>query len=283
MDDKTTSHLIKMNHPRFSIITPSYNSEYTIKRTIESVLNQTITDYEYIIIDGGSTDNTIEIVKRYEPLFNGKLHWISERDSGIYNAMNKGVSMSSGSVIGIVNSDDWLETSALENIYQCIVANNLNMNSSFVITGDMRFHYNHGKNIVIRSSLKKFTHYAKVYRMGLNHPATFISKSTYDSIGQFDENLKLYADADLTIRIFKNNIPILFVNKVLSNMLDGGESNVYSEKIMKDNKYILKKHCVSNFEYYKLLISRVILTYIKYISSPLLKTYRQLANKKYLI
>ena len=98
----------------FSIITVCYNSEKTIRRTIESVLNQTCQDYEYIIVDGKSTDKTLDIVKEYEARFADKLKYISEPDTGIYNAMNKGIALSDGSIIGIVNSDDWLQPDALE-------------------------------------------------------------------------------------------------------------------------------------------------------------------------
>lgn len=92
---------------KLSIITVTYNSEKTLRDTIESVLSQTYTDYEYIIVDGASKDNTINIVKEYEPKFEGRMRWISEPDKGIYDAMNKGIKMSTGDVVGIINSDDF--------------------------------------------------------------------------------------------------------------------------------------------------------------------------------
>ncbi len=100
----------------FSIITVCYNSEKTIERTIKSVLNQTESNYEYIIVDGGSTDKTLDIVKNYEDAFNGRLKYISEKDNGIYDAMNKGIGMAKGELIGLINSDDYYELDALENI-----------------------------------------------------------------------------------------------------------------------------------------------------------------------
>lgn len=92
---------------KVSIITVAYNSEKTIADAIKSVLAQTYYDIEYWIIDGLSKDNTLEIVKKYEKEANGKLHWISEKDNGIYDAMNKGIAKSTGDVIGILNSDDF--------------------------------------------------------------------------------------------------------------------------------------------------------------------------------
>lgn len=267
----------------FSIITPSFNSEATISKTINSILNQTLQDYEYLIIDGGSTDKTIDIIKKYEPLFGGKLHWISEKDSGIYNAMNKGIKAARGSIVGIVNSDDWLETNSLEIVNENVILNNLDLSSPFIITGEMRFHYKDGDSIIMKTSPDKYEHYANVYRMGLNHPATFISRNTYKTFGAFDENLKLYADADLIVRLYNNSVPIVFVNNVLSNMLDGGASNVYSDKIKKDNKYILKKHCKSRWEYIKLMTTRESISLIKqminFLAAPCIRKYRKVVNK----
>ena len=91
---------------KISIITATFNSAKTLSQTLESVLKQTYHDYEHIIVDGLSKDNTMEIVKQYEAKYNGKLKYISEKDTGIYDAMNKGIKMATGDVIGILNSDD---------------------------------------------------------------------------------------------------------------------------------------------------------------------------------
>ena len=99
--------------PLFSIITVCYNSQKTIERTIKSVLHQDFQDYEYIIIDGSSTDGTVEIIKKYEPLFCGRMRWISEPDTGIYDAFNKGIRCSKGKLTWLVNSDDYIEKNAL--------------------------------------------------------------------------------------------------------------------------------------------------------------------------
>ena len=96
-----------------TVITPCYNSEKTIRRTIESVLNQTYSNIEYLIIDGASTDNTVSIAKEYEEAFQGRMKIVSEPDDGIYYAMNKGISMATGELIGIVNSDDYYEKEAV--------------------------------------------------------------------------------------------------------------------------------------------------------------------------
>lgn len=91
---------------KISIITATYNSEKTLKDTLESVLKQTYTNYEHIIVDGASKDSTMQIVKEYEEKYNGRLKYVSEKDSGLYDAMNKGIKMATGDIIGILNSDD---------------------------------------------------------------------------------------------------------------------------------------------------------------------------------
>ena len=92
---------------KISIITATYNSEATLRDTMDSILRQTWQGSEYIVIDGASTDHTLDIIREYEPKFEGKMRYISEPDRGIYDAMNKGFAMATGSVIGILNSDDF--------------------------------------------------------------------------------------------------------------------------------------------------------------------------------
>ena len=96
---------------KISIITATWNSGRTLSDTIKSIINQTYNNIEYIIIDGSSSDDTINIIKEYEPKFNGRLKWISEKDNGLYDAMNKGIRMATGDVIGILNSDDFYASS----------------------------------------------------------------------------------------------------------------------------------------------------------------------------
>lgn len=92
---------------KISVITVTFNSGKTVRYTIESVLKQEYSDYEYLVIDGGSKDNTIDIIKEYEPKFGGRMKWVSERDKGMYDAINKGIRMATGDVVGIINSDDF--------------------------------------------------------------------------------------------------------------------------------------------------------------------------------
>lgn len=263
----------------FSIITVSYNSEKTIRRTIESVLNQTCEDYEYIIIDGASSDHTLDIIREFEPCFNGRLRWISEPDSGIYNAMNKGIMMSKGEIIGIVNSDDWLELGALDVVLNEILKDTCNKHK--LISGEVLFHYEDGKTQLFPTSYERYVHYSKKYKMGLNHPATFVPREIYDKIGLFDEDFKLYADADFVVRCYKNNVGVCFIHKILSNMSDGGVSNQRSFLVLKDGLRKIKKHSRSALELYYLSL-RLLLNWflISLIPSWGLRWYRKIYNKK---
>lgn len=230
----------------FSIITICYNSEKTIERTIKSVLAQSCKDYEYLIIDGASKDSTLDIIKKYEPQFNGRLKWSSEPDTGIYNAMNKGIERSSGKIIGIVNSDDWLASDSLATLENILKEDSDNSNK--ILTGEVLFHYQDGTTQHYSTSKERYKHFSKQYRMGLNHPATFVPKSIYDRIGLFDERFKLYADADFVLKCFEANVDMVFIDKVLSNMSDGGASNNRSQAMFDDALLLIKLHSKNSFD-----------------------------------
>ena len=258
-----------------SIITISYNSKKTIERTIKSVLAQSYTDFEYIIIDGASTDGTLEIIKKYEPLFDGRMKWVSETDHGIYNAMNKGVAKSAGDVIGIVNSDDWLEPTALESIATMIGANDY---SNKVFCGSMMFHYEDGSSIYYKADEKKFKEGAPQYSLnrGLFHPAMFVPKAIYDQYGMFDESIKVSADVDFIFRCFEAGVEFVFKDVLISHMSDGGASNIIDLKVFRnDYKRFLTNRGLDGFSLCWHLYRRYFILLIKKYS-PLffLKLYR---------
>ncbi len=120
---------------KISIITVTYNSAFTLRDTIESVLAQTYQDIEYIIVDGLSKDNTMEIVREYEPQFNGRMRYVSEKDNGLYDAMNKGIKIATGEVVGIINSDDFYHR---KDIIQ-LVAETMSDKRVQAVYGDVRF------------------------------------------------------------------------------------------------------------------------------------------------
>lgn len=198
---------------KVSIITVCYNSSMTIRRTFDSVLNQTYADIEYIVVDGASTDGTIEIIKEYEPLFEGRMCWISEKDNGIYDAMNKGISMAEGELIGIINSDDYYEPDAVE----CMV-NAMTGDKYQILYGEMRT-WKDGEEESISISSHKFLR----DRM-INHPSCFVTKSVYKEFGCYDMHYKSVADYDFMLRMNERK-EIVFkpVYEIIANFTLGGK------------------------------------------------------------
>lgn len=243
---------------RFSLITVSYNSDKTISRTIESIRNQSYKDFEYIIIDGASSDQTIDIVKSYQPTFEGRLRWISEPDNGIYNAMNKGIKMASGDIIGIVNSDDWLEPDALEKVNNSFTANNGDTNTLYC--GAINYHSQSGNVKRWDVKLKSFRRQASLYIMaGIRHPAVFVPRNVYDKIGIFNDRMRLSADQDFILRCYYGGVNFVDVKAVLSNMSEGGVSTDNSQQSMKkseeDRKIMLSEFGKHGLSYYWLWYS----------------------------
>ena len=241
----------------FSIVTISFNSENTIEDTINSVLAQTYTDYEYIIVDGGSKDSTLDIIKRYEPLFEGKMKWKSEPDKGIYDAMNKGIKMAMGDIIGIVNSDDWLEADALSLVNIKYIENSLREDCLYC--GGIRFHQD-GKTKEMKVNLNSFYKQAPLYIMsGIRHPATFVPRKVYERIGMFNDRMRLSADQDFILRCHFGGIEIIPIENVLSNMAAGGISTSGDKKAIQyscnDRKLMLKNFEKTGIEYFWLYYS----------------------------
>lgn len=240
-----------MRNLKFSIITICYNSSATIERTIKSVLAQTYTEYEYIIVDGASKDSTIDIVQKYEPLFEGRMKWISEPDKGIYNAMNKGIMRSTGELIGIVNSDDWLESDALLMVSNKYIETGYRKDCLYC--GGIRFHQ-HGQVKERMVNLKSFYRQAPLYIMsGIRHPATFVPKKVYERIGRFNDMMRLSADQDFILRCHFGGVEIIPIENILSNMAAGGISTSGNKKSLQyscnDRKLMLKNFNKTGIEY----------------------------------
>lgn len=260
-----------MNKMRFSIITICYNSGNTIERTIKSVLNQSYTDFEYIIKDGASKDSTMDIVRKYEPLFGGRMKWVSEPDKGVYDAMNEGVKIASGDLIGIVNSDDWLEPDALENVYKAFVENDCDLSTNYC--GGINYHWN-GKIKRLHVDIKSFKRQAKLYIMaGVRHPGVFVPKMVYNRVGLFDDEMKLSADQDFILRCHYSGIKFLNIGKIVSNMSDGGISTNNTSKSrqysINDRKRMLKKFGKKGLSYYWLFYSWWIRGFCKQIATKI--------------
>lgn len=244
------------NHstPLFSIVTVCYNSEKTIERTIKSVLAQGFLDYEYLIIDGGSTDNTINIITKYEPLFSGRLRWISEQDNGIYDAFNKGCQMASGEYIWLVNSDDWIEPNALLELKRIAIDN---LGKTCILVARMYMHYVNGKisetPLIVSRNIDRC---GKDFLMGITHPASVYSKHVYEIIGYYDDRYYISGDIDHFIRCYQSkSVEFIPINTFITNMSDGGISNSFNfEKVNHDWVIRYSKFCTSRFDFIKRII-----------------------------
>ena len=206
-----------------SIITATFNSAKTLKDTIQSVLRQTNKDFEYLIIDGGSTDETIDIVKSYESEFSGRLKWVSEKDQGIYDAMNKGIKMASGDVVGILNSDDYFTS---DDILQT-VDNAFKSHEIDAIYGDIHFIRDGNPQKCIRYySSRMFRPFWLRFGFMPAHPSFYCKREVFEKAGLYSLDYKIGADYEMMVRLFKRHkIKSLYVNKDFVTMRTGGASN----------------------------------------------------------
>jgi glycosyltransferase involved in cell wall biosynthesis len=227
--------------PLVSIITVVFNSDKYIEKTINSVLNQTYNNCEYIIIDGCSIDGTIEIIKKYEDRID---HWVSEPDKGIYDAMNKGVHLANGQIIGILNSGDFYVNNALEKIVNIYNLNKRENNDSLVITGAI-FRFSENEDIKFKQISDKFDSCGPIL---INHPATFVTRSVYENIGYFDLSYKISTDYDFILRAYHNEVTrFIFINDTLTHMMMGGISEKFTSLLtrFRERFYIRSKYISS--------------------------------------
>lgn len=221
--------------PKISVITVTYNSAQTVEKTIQSVINQQYLNLEYIIIDGGSTDETINIVKRYYPHVS-KL--ISEQDRGIYDAMNKGIHIASGDILGIINSDDFY----LEGAFEKVIYEAIKHPSSEVLYGNIIYNVPGRPLCLLRSKypLRK----SDFCYMPLMHPAVFIRQSCYKKYGSFDMRYRLSADHDLMLRLLEAKVEFHYLDEAIAQMQAGGASTKNLEGV-REIQAILWKHNAS--------------------------------------
>lgn len=226
--------------PLITIITVCYNSEKTIEKTIKSVLNQTYQQYEYILVDGQSVDNTILIINKYK-VYNDKINVISEKDHGIYNAMNKGIKLAKGELIGIINSDDWYEQDALETVVM-----QYKKYGSGIYYGIERKIKNDIEFSLERTNIKFLN------EKMIQHSTCFVSKEIYDQYGVFNEKYKFSADYDLMIRMREKRVSFFAIDRILSNFTIGGASStpkaaLETLKIKFQNNFISRKEYMLKF------------------------------------
>ncbi len=204
---------------KISIITVCYNSEKTIRDTIDSVLAQDYENVEYIIVDGGSNDSTISIVREYGERINT---FISESDKGIYDAMNKGVKASSGEYVGILNSDDIFSHSHVISDLVRLLSNN----KVDAVYGDLVLVDRNDTSKVVRSySSKNFKKWKIRFGLMLPHPTFYVRRALFDKFGLYKLNYRVSADFELITRFLTKGITLVRNPDVMVKMRQGGISS----------------------------------------------------------
>lgn len=215
-----------------SIVTVAFNAAKTIRKTIESVVNQNRLLVQYIVIDGGSTDGTVEIIKEYSDRLS---YWVSERDSGIYDAMNKGIAQATGKLVGVINSDDWYASDVLKSVYDQHIEN-----PNAVIHGDMMLVSESEEDLYLLPAPDHPSVQEEFKKMTVNHPATFVPRTIYEKYGLFDLSYRLSADYELIIRLLSKGVPFVPLHEVTSYFRLGGQSGgvrTYKENFAIQRKY----------------------------------------------
>ena len=240
--------------PLISVITVVYDGATHLEQTIQSVVGQSYEPIEYIIVDGGSTDGTIDIIKKYEDRID---HWISEPDKGIYDAMNKGILAATGDLIAFLNSDDWYQPDALEE-----VAN------AYVLQGDRRTIIAGRWNLVfedidltinVKPTLKFHV------GMPLSHQAMFVPKPVYDTLGGYDLQYRYAADLDFALRLFTGGMKFIFLDTVIANFRTSGASEKYFRKSGREASRIIRNY-LPYMSYLRFRLIRIKFEFLSFLS-----------------
>jgi glycosyltransferase involved in cell wall biosynthesis len=231
--------------PLVSIVTIVYNGERYIADTIKSVAGQTYPDIEYIIVDGGSTDNTLAIVEQWGTRIAAV---ISEKDRGISDAFNKGIRRATGSIIGIINADDWYQPDAVEKAVQYL-------DGYDVAYGDLQQWKDGHPDFIVKGD-----HHLLTREMTVNHPTVFVRRECYERLGMFDEQYKCAMDYDLMLRLFTGGCRFIHIGSVLANMRWGGMSDAQwklgcSETLRIKDRYLPKRKFLNRLYYYKHILA----------------------------
>jgi len=238
---------------KISIITVVWNNKETIKDAIDSVLNQTYQNIEYIIVDGASTDGTIDIVKSYEDNIS-KL--ISEKDKGIYDGLNKGISLATGDVIAFLHSDDIYASKTILEDAAKKFQNDVTLDGVY---GDLVYTPKSDTSKVLRY-WKSRDFESSLLKKGWMpaHPTLFLKREIYEKYGGFDLSFKIAGDYDFMLRVLSAGIKVKYIPKVLYKMRVGGESNKSLKNIMlksKEDLRALQKNSVGGI--YSLMIKNL--------------------------
>ena len=203
---------------KISIITITYNSAATLQHALDSVLSQTYPDIEHVLVDGASRDGTRELIEKYARE-HANVRWVSEKDGGIYNAINKGIRMATGDIIGFLHSDDQLYSAdSIEQVAEAFESSHVD-----VVYGDLQ--YCKGGRVVRRWKSNAFSPRSLKFGWMPPHPTVYVRREVYQQVGEYDEWFSIAADYDMMLRIFKTGYKTHYIPSVLVSMETGGASN----------------------------------------------------------
>jgi glycosyltransferase involved in cell wall biosynthesis len=213
--------------PLISIITVVFNGEKFLEETIQSVINQTYDNVEYIIIDGGSTDGTVDIIKKYEDKID---YWVSERDKGIYDAMNKGIDLACGKWVNFMNASDvFYSNQVLKHIFV-----NIKIDNYALVAGP--YQLNNTNDIFYPQQRKNLVKYGELLSC---HQALFFNKKQLGKHIYYNLNYKIHADNDIMMRIIKFNFSVYYTNEIVVIFETGGISSQVNRKIFPEKYKII--------------------------------------------
>lgn len=207
--------------PLISVVTVCFNSERYLAEAMESVRAQGYSDIEYIVVDGGSTDGTLDVIRSFEPRFAERLRWVSEPDEGIYDAMNKGIAMCTGALIGLLNSDDRYAPGALERVAEEYLAHP----EAGGIYGDAEVIDLDGSVVGLEESTELLWGGRRPDRMPMCHQALFVTRATYAALGGYDTRYRVLADYDFVLRCLGAGVRFVRTRSVLAQFRLGGVCN----------------------------------------------------------
>ncbi|MGE5340253.1 MAG: glycosyltransferase family 2 protein [Candidatus Omnitrophota bacterium] len=209
--------------PLFSIITVVFNGETHLEQTIQSVIHQSCTDFEYIVIDGGSTDGTLNIIRAYDHAITS---WISEPDRGIFDAMNKGIRKSSGSFLAFLNADDWYEPHILEKVKEKISSITESLENRVIYCD----YYSYDEELSSETRTEQISELKYWKGMTVSHQAMFVHRSVIETLGMFSTDYRFASDYDYFLRMITAGVVFTKVDVHGVNFRKGGVSTQYMNR-----------------------------------------------------
>lgn len=224
-----------------TIVTPCLNAEATIRRTVESVVGQSTKPYEYLVVDGGSSDGTLQILEEYSEYITSV---VSEPDRGISDAFNKGIHRATGDFVLILNADDWLEPEAVERLMQVIESLPEDERNQTILHCAMNIVDEAGQSRRVRSRYRggRAGGWAFYFDMPINHPGCCVPKAVYEQLGGYEESFRIAMDCEFVLRSWKNGVQFRYLPEPLVNFAVGGVSTAHTFKALQEVRKAQRKN-----------------------------------------